>query len=286
MIVFSWSTSCASSPIHEQGASSVWKISKDGNILYLGGSIHILRDSDFPLPKVFDLAFSQAASLVLEANVEEMGNPDVAQYLMSQMYLREDQTLQSLLDLNTYEMLAAKTNEYGFPIDTISNFKPSMIVSMLTMLQIEKYGFTEQGIDLHFLEKTKSANKPVKFLESVQSQINMLVSMGEGYENDFVQYYLEDMENTEVSLKAIVSDWSIGESATTEISLKEMKEKWPIIYRSLITDRHDMWIPQIENYLNSGSIHFVIVGLAHIHGPDGLLRQLEDLGYIVKQFRY
>jgi uncharacterized protein YbaP (TraB family) len=113
----------------------------------------------------------------------------------------------------------------------------------------------------------------------------MIVTMGEGYENDYVKYSLLDMDNTEMFLTSIVNDWRIGEGSSTETMLTEMKEDWPVIYKALTTDRHDMWMPQIVELLDSGSTFFVIVGLAHIHGPDGLLQLLEDLGCTIEKVR-
>jgi uncharacterized protein YbaP (TraB family) len=43
-------------------------------------------------------------------------------------------------------------------------------------------------------------------------------------------------------------------------------------------------MPQIEEYLSTGAIPFIIVGAAHLHGPDGLLIQLENSGCTVEQF--
>ena len=40
--------------------SSVWKIGKNGNTLYLGGSIHLLRAEDYPLPQEFDATFAKS----------------------------------------------------------------------------------------------------------------------------------------------------------------------------------------------------------------------------------
>jgi uncharacterized protein YbaP (TraB family) len=57
-----------------------------------------------------------------------------------------------------------------------------------------------------------------------------------------------------------------------------MKQDWPAIYKTLVSDRNTAWMPQIEEFLAGGQVHFVVVGLLHLHGPDGLLRQLEDLG--------
>jgi uncharacterized protein YbaP (TraB family) len=180
--------SCRSSPpTPVQSGSSVWKISKNDNSLFLGGSIHVLRAKDFPLPKEFDRAFSQSKMLVLEADIEQMENDEITQYLSNQMFLPGGQTLQSILDSDTYDLLETTCAEYGFSIDAVFNLKPSMVVTMLSMLQIQEFGFVQQGVDIYYLDQAHQANKPVGFLETIEFQIDMIVSMGEGYENDFVR---------------------------------------------------------------------------------------------------
>jgi len=276
--------SCASSPSLGQNSSSVWKISRNGNTMFLGGSVHILRESDYPLPNEFDRAFSQSASLVLETDVEQLANESVLQYLMSRMYLPANQTLRSILDSSAYEQLYAAFSEYGLLLDGVSNFKPSMVINILTLLQIQKLGFVQEGVDFYYLEKAKNEKKPVGYLESIETQIDLMVTMGDGYENDFVRYSLYDMANTESELSLLLDEWKNGGSSKTEEALLEMRDEWPQIYRTVVTDRNGAWMPQLEQYLASGKISFVIVGLAHIHGPDGLLRQLENAGCTVEFF--
>jgi len=277
--------SCASSPAPGRGGSSVWKISRGGSSLFLGGSVHILRSEDFPLPKEFDRAFAQSSMLVLEADIRQMADENVAQYLMTQMILPGGKTLESILDSDTYEMLEAKCEEYGFPIEYVSQLKPSMIMTMLTMLEIQKSGFVQQGVDSYYLEKAEKGKKPLGFLETVETQIDMIVTMGDGYENDFIKYSLYDMDSTEKGLGDIVSEWKRGGAASTEKAILEMKNQWPALYKTLITDRNAAWLPRINEYLAAGPPVLVIVGLAHLHGQDGLLRQLADSGCTVEQFR-
>jgi uncharacterized protein YbaP (TraB family) len=272
----------SNSSVSDQSVSSVWKISKDDNTLFLGGSIHILRPNDFPLPKAFDRAFSQSALLILEADVELMADEDVAQYLMSRMNLPEGQTLKSILEPDTYDLLEAACLEYSFPIEAVSILKPSMVITVLSVLQMQKFGFVEQGVDTFYLNQAKKEDKPVRYLESVELQIDMLVSMGEGYENDYVRYSLEDLSSTDNSLAELVAEWKTGKTSLTEASLTSMREDWPAIYKSMVVDRNAAWMPQIEEYLSSGTIPFIIVGAAHLHGPDGLLIQLENSGCTVE----
>ena len=263
--------------------SSVWKVTKNGKSLYLGGSVHILRAKDFPLPKEYDYAFSKSEVQVLEADTEQMNDPELTQYLLSQMFLPEGVSIASLLEPEVYDHLTQVCSEYGIPIYNVAKIKPSMLVTTLTMLQIEKLGFNEKGIDDYFLTKAKKEKKPVLFLESVQTQIDMFVSLGEGYENEFVSYSLLDMEHTEEALEVMLFEWRRGQIGTNEETLIEMRDEWPQMYKVLFTDRHDAWIPQIEKFIASGKVHFVIAGLLHMHGQDGLRQRLEKLGYTVEQ---
>jgi uncharacterized protein YbaP (TraB family) len=223
--------------------------------------------------------------LVLEADVEQMANKEIAQYLMSQMILPDNKTLLSILDTDTYEALKAKCREYGFLIDTVSKYKPSMIISMLIMQRIQKFGFTRQGVDTHYLEMAKNENRPVRYLETVRAQIDALVATGDGYENDYVRYSLYDMTNTEADIETLLTDWRRGAASSTEAAIAEMGETWPDIYKTLLKDRNAAWMPRIEGFLASGQVYFVIAGLAHLHGPDGLLRQLKYAGCKVERFR-
>ena len=268
----------------ENTRSSVWKIERDGHTLYLGGSIHILRDDDFPLPIAYDRAYSSSSALVLEADIDQMEDDEVIDYLMSHMILPDYQTLDTVLDAETYEMLEAKASEYGLPLELVYNYKPSMVMMMLSGFQIQEFGFSQQGIDAYFLHKAEDEHKPLYFLEPVEAQIAMMVSMGEGYEDDYVRYSLYDMENTELFLDDLLEDWRTGRASSTEAAALEMQEEWPALYQSLFCDRHDEWMPQIERFLESDSTYFVVVGFAHIHGPDGLLQRLSERGYSIEQY--
>jgi len=280
--------SCASAAsvpdsYEDTGSSPVWRISKNGNVLYLGGSIHVLRDSDFPLPPEFDYAFSHSDELVLEADTDQMEDEEIVNYIQFNMIYWDGRTLESELSPQAYQLLAAEFFNYGISIDDLSILKPSMAVNVLSMFQIDEYGFTEEGVDFIYLNKARNKGMPVGYLESVESQIDMIIGMGEGYEDEFVLYSLQDLDSVEDDLETLVYEWRNGITTDAVDSLVEMKEEWPSIYKSLITDRHDAWMPQIENFIATGRTYFIIVGFLHLPGPDGLLARLHKLGYTVEQ---
>jgi len=93
------------------------------------------------------------------------------------------------------------------------------------------------------------------------------------------------MANTESDLETLLANWRKGDPSYSEMVLKDMREQWPRVYESLITNRHDVWMPKIEEFIASETVYFVIAGFLHMHGPDGLLRLLENSGYSVEQLR-
>jgi uncharacterized protein YbaP (TraB family) len=263
--------------------SSVWEVNKDGNILYLGGSIHTLRAEDFPLPKEFDKAFEQSEMLVLEADVEQASSPEATQKLMAKAMLPGEETLQTILNEDTYKKLEAKCNELSLPIASVMKLKPSMVATILTMLEIQQLGFTPQGVDTYYLTQAKEKNKKIDFLESVDFQIELLANLGTGYENEYIQYTVEELGNTAKEMEQLLPDWKNGTSIYVETAIAEMKNKFPKAYNSTLPERNNAWLPKIENYLSDKTGAFVVVGLMHLLGEDGLLAQLQSKGYTVKQ---
>jgi uncharacterized protein YbaP (TraB family) len=57
----------------------------------------------------------------------------------------------------------------------------------------------------------------------------------------------------------------------------------PVAYASLIAERNRNWMPQLDACLKRSAPCLVIVGAAHIVGPDGLLALLQRRGYLIEQ---
>ena len=100
----------------------------------------------------------------------------------------------------------------------------------------------------------------------------------------FIKNPNRDIKDPEV-VDWIVAEWKKGESRFTEAAIAEMRESRPVLYKAMLADRNAAWMPRIEEYLAAGQNVFIIAGLAHMHGPDGLLRMLELSGCTVEQFR-
>ena len=262
--------------------ASVWKITNGENVAYIGGSVHLLRDKDLPLPKQFDDAYSKSQVVVFETNIEELVGQEIAQKLMEMARLEDGKTLKDVLSVKTYALLEKKCQEQSIPMQLIQNLKPSMAIQMLTSFQLIKNGVTAEGADVIFKNKANEDNKRMEWFEDVEMQINMLINIADGIEDEYVRLSLEDLEKSAESLESIISDWKQGKE-TAKDELQEMKDKYPSIYNRLIYDRNMAWMPQIEKYLETSEVEFIIVGSGHLWGADGIIAMLANKGYTVEQ---
>ena len=81
----------------------------------------------------------------------------------------------------------------------------------------------------------------------------------------------------------MVAAWRRGDATTIERDLVRALQKYPAAYQSLIVERNHNWMPQLEQCLTRTTPCMVVVGAAHLVGPDGLLTLLQRKGYRIEQ---
>ena len=102
----------------------LWKVSDKDNAVYLLGSFHLLRTSDYPLSAAVDAAFADAERLLFELSPEEMQSPALPQLMMQAAMRTDGKTLQQDLDAATWTRLDAWAGKNGVPLATFNGFEP------------------------------------------------------------------------------------------------------------------------------------------------------------------
>jgi uncharacterized protein YbaP (TraB family) len=264
--------------------SSVWRVSAGASTLYLGGTVHLLRPSDYPLPEEFETAYEAADELVFETDLGSMGDLATQAQMLAELTYNDERTLQSVLNEQAYSALEEYTASVGLPISMMQKFKPGMVISTLQVMQFQRMGFTPEGVDAHFNGRALGDGKALAALETVQEQIGFLAAMGEGNESEFILLSLSDLEESDAMMEDMISAWREGNTRQlSDMFVDDMREQAPEIYESLLRSRNLAWMPQIESMLADANTEFVLVGAAHLVGEDGLLAMLAAAGYEVEQ---
>jgi len=108
--------------------TSLWQISKNGNHLYLGGTIHVLKKTDYPLPVEFTRAFEKSDKLMFETDIEKAKSPEFGKKMAQMMMLPAGKSLKDILNKKTFSRLKQYLVTKNIPVDNFLSFKPSLII--------------------------------------------------------------------------------------------------------------------------------------------------------------
>lgn len=158
-----------------------------------------------------------------------------------------------------------------------------MAATAVTALELQKMGFEgEFGVDRHIFEKAQESKVDIVGLETVEYQLGLFDNLPVKVQEYFLIQSLEDLENVETRIQAMVKAWEGGDVKELEALLAGMKE-YPELYQSLVVTRNHHWLPQIEQRLQKRGPVFVVVGALHLLGEEGILAALAKKGYRVEQ---
>ncbi len=272
--------------VQVNAGSSVWTVEKDGNRLFIGGTVHLLTASDYPLPLAFEKAYNGSVKVVLETNMQKLQSPEFQAIMMRELSYSDGRNLEQVVNQDTYAALEQFFSKRGIPMAGIIGFKPGMVSIMMTMVELQRLGLAGIGVDAYYSTKSINDQKKLGQLETVETQIAFIASMGAGQVDEMLIYTLADIERLPGLMNSMKDAWRRGNLAELKaVGITPFKNEFPDIYQALIVDRNNAWMPKIEAMVETSEVEFVLVGALHLAGDDGLLAQLVDRGYRVRQLQ-
>ena len=267
-----------------RGRSFLWKVQSGNNVMYLAGSVHALTADAYPLNPVYQRAFDASSALVEEIDLAEADPLTGGAGLLSKGMYQDGRTFSSAVSRQTVALVEARLKDTPLALDLIQPMKPWMVMLMLEALGSQAAGLDpELGLDKHFYNLATDGKKQVIGLETAESQMNRFDKMPEAMQEQMLRSELAEMDTEQTSLRALLTAWQTGDGAAIEKMLLGSFSNNQTAYSSLIVERNRNWMPQLEICLRRSSPCFVIVGAAHLVGPQGLLTMLQQKGYRVEQ---
>jgi len=262
----------------------IWKASSPQGSIYLVGSVHVLTSAYYPLPAVFNDAFEKSDLLVEEIDLADMLAPAAQMQLLSRGRLPAGTTLDSVLAPTTLAAVKKTVAELGLPFEPLRQFKPWMLELTLQAMVLQKAGFDNDfGVDKHFYDIAIATHRSVQGLETVEQQISALDSTPPDVQDRTLAKTLDEMAAVEKTVTEAADLWRAGDAeGLVALMLPDVKAE-PKVYEELLVKRNRAWMPKLELLLRRPRPAFVVVGAAHLIGPDGLVAMLRAKGYTVEQ---
>jgi uncharacterized protein YbaP (TraB family) len=265
-------------------SAAVYKVSKGDDVVYVGGTIHLLTEADFPLAASYENAYELADELVFETDIAAFSDPSIQMKMAPVMLQKAGETLSAQLSDETSAALTQYLTERGLPVAQFEALSATGVMLTLTIMEFQAKGFLAEGVDAYYHAKGTESGKAIAWLESVDTQIAVLDSFDNGDPDALIAYTLSEMERSSEMITSLHDAWKAGDlKALQQSGMEEMKRDFPEVYKTLMVDRNNAWMPQIEAMFGDDNIEYVLVGALHLAGADGILEMLEAKGYKVER---
>jgi uncharacterized protein len=258
-------------------SSCVWKVTgPTGGVLYLGGSVHALRSTDYPLPIAYNRAFDASSHLVFEDDPKASSGQAKA-LLRAGTYPKGD-TLRNHVDPRTYNYVRRFFALVNVPEAEFAQYRPWLINIMLSSPSSENW---QLGVE-RYLQRRAKGSKSITGLESAREHNSFFVDLNDRDAEALLLILFINAGQGEAGA-GMIKAWRQGDADALNRLLRESFRDFPSLGRRLIDVRNRNWMPKIEAYLRSGKTYFVVVGAGHMGGPNGLLAMLRARGYKIEQ---
>ncbi len=284
--------SAVAQPSDKFNGSLLWKISGGGleKPSYILGTYHLKGAETLDAIAGAHAALEASSQVVGELVLSDMGA--LATQLQLAGLMPEGETYQAMISESDYEALDSGLKELiGVGMEQLGALRPGMISMLLTQVLFIK-AFPETDLrsvvpmDTFVQNYATEKGKSVVGLETVDDQIYAL-------------FHSEPMDVQAASLVCFVRNLDYNVEATKKLKATYEAADLVALYNdgfndannpcpysdeaklALLKERNDKWLEQLPELMKAAP-SFIAVGALHLAGEEGLLFQLDKMGYTVE----
>lgn len=262
----------------------IWTVETGRNTVYLLGSIHILKQDSYPLPREVEKIFDCCRKIVFETDLDGMNDPESQKRIMKLGLYPSGLTLQENISQETYSLVKKRADAAGLPVSQFDRFRPWFAAMTLTGIELQRLGFDPAlGLDRYFYQKAKKEGREMIFLETNDMQLNLMTSLNKRHQDDFLRGVIKELDVVETLASDMLDAWKTGDAEKLDSILKISHAEEPDIYDRFFIQRNKRWISIIQRLMNQDDDVLIIVGAGHLVGKDSVIELLKKKGYDVQQ---
>lgn len=272
------------SPVRAEPAT--WRVTDGDTEMLLFGSVHMLPPHVEWRTPALDASLASADLVAFEILTPETEDEEEAMYGPLIGYMFAPQPLHEVLTPATWARLETFLAAREIPAIAFSQLRPWAAALMLELAVSESAGSEDDlGVDtvleqsLAPGQRKEALDTPALLLATIQGLAAYGDAEAESLLNETLDWYEELDHQPDWSVEEA---WAAGDTGSIAGYVADMKVEAPLLYKTLMTDRNTAWMPALERMMETETRVVVIVGAAHMAGPDGLPALLRGAGYTVE----
>ncbi len=268
----------------------LWKVSQPGQpgAVYLLGSFHALRASDYPWAPEVGAALADADEVLFELSPEVMSSPATAQTMLAAALLPAGKTLDAELPAALRARLDAAAAAQGIPQAMLQRLKPWFASVLFTLQGMKALHFDPaNGLDQRLAAAALKAGKPTGGLETAAEQIAFLDGTEQTEQVQMLVDALDAVDKPE-EMERLHAAWRSGDAAQLDaMGNQPLQTSYPGLYQRILVTRNRNWVREIaaRTQANPRVTTLIVVGALHLVGDDGVPAMLAREGLRVERIR-
>ena len=265
------------------GEPAAWRVTggEDGE-LWLLGSVHYLRQEDYPLPPNVDALYQRADVIVMELDLDDLDALAVQSSFVGAGMLPPGSSLETVLTPRVYALAETRAAEFGLDLTIMAGFEPWLVAITLMDLGMNALGFNaNQGLEQYLLRRAAADGKKILGLETLEDQIRVFDQLSIAEQETLLLQTLTELDSPDNAMDELLDAWRDGRLDTLASKLTADFEDFPNLYQRLVIDRNEQWLQSLRELLSEGGSYLVVVGALHLVGERNVVELLQEQGLTV-----
>jgi hypothetical protein len=275
-------------PVPARHQGGLYRISRNGRVAYLFGTIHVGAASFYPLAPEVTRALANASRVVVE--LDTRANDEFLRAVARHGSYAPGDDVRRHITPETTAQLTEALHAHGVSVASMARFKPWLLANLLLSMALDRDGFRRsEGVEEVLLAEARRRGAPVAELESADYQLGLFDTMTPSESERYLRETLRGLANGSAvrRARAVIEAWSSGDPHALDGLLADATGGADVAAdftrRVLLGRRNPEMVRQIERLMGQGSVTFIGVGLLHLLGANGLPQLLAQRGYLVEQ---
>lgn len=260
---------------------SIWVVHGPHCTLILFGSIHVLPKGLDWEPPALAQALARANELWFEIPIGAQSEAQATAEAQLRGFLPEGRRLSALLSPQDARRLTDFADRHRLSMAKVDRMRPwfaDLLVSSFSYLQV---GAGQQdGVEAQLANAAPQAAR--RAFETAAQQVEMVSGAPQDAQVASLGSSLRAADTDPQEYQRMVTAWMKGDGqAIYRHDVQALRRDAPDLFRILITERNAAWTEVLAERLAGSGDAVVVVGAAHLLGPDGVPAKLRALGFRV-----
>ena len=266
----------------------LWRVIGPHAQVDLFGSIHLLSDATHWRTPALEAELAKADAVWFEIPLGAAAQADAVAMLQAKGLLPAGQTLSGLLSPALNARVLALAAKEGLAPAVLERMKPWLAELELTIVFYQRQGYREDlGVESQ-IDAAAPAGAPRGAFETLAEQVDLFADAPVADQVASIKETLDEIDADPGIFNRAADAWRRGDVKGVEREvIAPMRKEDEALYRRVLVDRNRRFAARIEQMVQGGQPQggkrvFVVVGVGHLVGPDGVPAMLRRDGLKVE----